>query len=865
LETANKHQAVEAEKGCVFNKIDRDMSVTDVAECKDIGSDSGAKNDQIDDTSTAVIVSLRSSLNLSNKIRQFTPVYGRRTPNNVGQWIAFSVKYLLTAMKPYTDETIPSTVLACFTDKLFTDPNTPSKRVPIINCSILRARINDQRNLTWNELDDLIQDYCEEVDRDMSKFLSDGDPPSNGEDRDHDDEPTHHDSDEEKDPPDNSRPILATNNNIHQLNSLKGADSSEAVLNVHNKRQNSTATDADLESSTMSTLTQMYNTSGGIRPFRTVYKHGMNHDTWTRYSGFYLAAIMNPYTHRAIPTTVFDFLTTANTSNNQTPVILDTTLCTKLRSKPNLTWLQFDTLVTDYCSEMDRIYKERNYTAGSSSLRVIDNTEIKCNDKIIDENLNALVTEEVECKFRLTTEFEKYMRQFPSVVKEFTDIYYDDIVTYTLASMDFWLRCRDGKFELKRPSSAPHDGGISSYTEITANALILKELGISWNAGELDDTTGSIALILKQNNIEPYAEISTHRTSYQGLTKEVSKPFRSNLYDPKSLYPKHTFQIDIDQAGLRCLLSDDCSTYNICEVEMKNPLVMDAKIAIRDVMSQLQLPEEAILSRLNGKLIECIQRHNPACCSVLVHTDIKNESEEGTATQLDTPTPDPFLTTDVNTPSEGLNTHEDIVEEFHMMNEVFEQDENTPPELLSSIMNPEYAPEDTQSVHGFCNLTPPPIRGQVNYLLRLIYRGLIHKNNSTSGEPYTFTSFQLTTATPTNNLFWMRQAVKWGPIFCTFNPYIPEPYVNMFTRGVVFTTDYTEGVNLEYFISDMDLRRHIRTHLRATQGLSWSDLDRLITNYCLVLDSEITARKKAKAINTDSFNQRNHRMNLHYE
>jgi hypothetical protein len=181
-------------------------------------------NDQIDGTSIAVIVSLRRNLNLNTKIRQFTPVYGCRTPNNVGQWIAFSVSYLLTAMEPYTDETIPNTVLSCFIDKLFTDPTRPHKRAPIIDCPILRARISNQRNLTWNELDDLIQDYCQEVDHQMKTFFSYGDPPSDREDYDHDDDPTHQDSDDENDPPDNSRKTLATHNTIYELNRLEGVE-----------------------------------------------------------------------------------------------------------------------------------------------------------------------------------------------------------------------------------------------------------------------------------------------------------------------------------------------------------------------------------------------------------------------------------------------------------------------------------------------------------------------------------------------------------------------------------------------------------------------------------------------------------------
>jgi hypothetical protein len=73
---------------------------------------------------------------------------------------------------------------------------------------------------------------------------------------------------------------------------------------------------------------------------------------------------------------------------------------------------------------------------------------------------------------------------------------------------------------------------------------------------------------------------------------------------------------------------------------MKDPLVMGPKIAIRDVMSQLQISTEAIANRLNGKLIECIQRHNPTCYRIFVHTTIGEESEEEITTQLDTPTSD---------------------------------------------------------------------------------------------------------------------------------------------------------------------------------------------------------------------------------
>ena len=96
----------------------------------------------------------------------------------------------------------------------------------------------------------------------------------------------------------------------------------------------------------------------------------------------------------------------------------------------------------------------------------------------------------------------------------FTDAYYDS-PGFDLTLKDFWLRQRDGAWELKVPGQ--HVGGTAVYTELETEPEIAAAI-----AGQLPATAGGAAAtgtatlseILAQHTIEPCATFGTVRESY---------------------------------------------------------------------------------------------------------------------------------------------------------------------------------------------------------------------------------------------------------------------------------------------------------------------------------------------------------------
>ena len=238
-------------------------------------------------------------------------------------------------------------------------------------------------------------------------------------------------------------------------------------------------------------------------------------------------------------------------------------------------------------------------------------------------NDTADTNDEVECKFYLTDDIAKTLQSYTGTSKVIIDLYYDDPLTYHISGKDNWLRKRDKGFELKRPNAKGHQGGISRYMEITSNVLILEALSIAHHNTEIDDT--QMEEILQENNIIPYAKIITHRTTY-GITMDVSQEFKRHLRDKSKSQQQHSFQIDVDRAQLECLISNQTSQYDIAEVELRKPYVMNPFKSITDVVTQLKIDPEVLKETLNGKLVECIRRHNDACYDILVANGIVKDS-----------------------------------------------------------------------------------------------------------------------------------------------------------------------------------------------------------------------------------------------
>ena len=613
------------------------------------------------------------------------------------------------------------------------------------------------------------------------------------------------------------------------------------------------------------------------------------------------------------------------------------------------------------------------------------------NNTVLDEELtDSNLHHEVECKFRLTKDIENTLANYSGITKTFEDVYYDDLTTYELAAKDFWLRRRDGKFQLKRPGSTKHDGGISSYIEVTAGNLILQDLEIMYE-GRYDEMVNTLETVLWNHDILPFAVIDTTRTSYRGLVTNVSPEYSKYLYSAKEA--QHFYTIDVDRAKLHCVISHNKSEYNICEVELQKPFCMPPVLALRDVLTQLKIPEEDVNIRLNGKVIECIQRHNLKCFRVFAHLPVGDEgqtlvlkgeeivahgdsgglNDDDVPTQIDEQVDDQEVEEEeVETLNfiEPLNSDDDFIDDFEddtssppsledvdltgwdddytgeldldedfnddsslptLVDEDYDsegdEDEHTsgatnadsrgvandstlprafvdmdltyafhkvnvgtgtvntpnvdtqenpnppsqesvdqdaePEELLmltedendhntvSSVIPPELAPViSNPAAFEYCVLQPR-IPGVHHILLQRIYKALVkHKSRES-----TLDSFKMCDAEPVNNLLWLFLAVKLGPLFSDFKPHIPAPYMNIFLIGIEYRSRQGNVVFRRRFIEDSRLRFHIYTHWNASQGLSWFDLDNLITDFCRMEDIAITNEQKAEAIAKGNFRE----------
>ena len=114
---------------------------------------------------------------------------------------------------------------------------------------------------------------------------------------------------------------------------------------------------------------------------------------------------------------------------------------------------------------------------------------------------------EVERKFRLTPKVEeKIIEEAKFVeVRKIHDIYWDTS-SWKLTLECFWLRFRDGRFELKVPM---HEDGLKlgeHFSELEDDSSIAKELGLP--------TDITLKVALETHGYSPFIEIFTTRTAY---------------------------------------------------------------------------------------------------------------------------------------------------------------------------------------------------------------------------------------------------------------------------------------------------------------------------------------------------------------
>jgi predicted adenylyl cyclase CyaB len=167
--------------------------------------------------------------------------------------------------------------------------------------------------------------------------------------------------------------------------------------------------------------------------------------------------------------------------------------------------------------------------------------------------------------------------------KEFTDVYFDT-KDLKLSLKDFWLRTRDGKWELKVPLNKDKmavDRKTDQYREIEDDKQIALELKLN-----PDDLTIS----LRDNGYEPIATIKTARESYQN----------------------GEFHLDFDETNFE---------YDTSEVELLVNDISEIPMAEQKIMN---FAETFGLSKEKGrgKLTVYLERFKPEIFELLVKAGI---------------------------------------------------------------------------------------------------------------------------------------------------------------------------------------------------------------------------------------------------
>lgn len=165
-------------------------------------------------------------------------------------------------------------------------------------------------------------------------------------------------------------------------------------------------------------------------------------------------------------------------------------------------------------------------------------------------------------------------------VKDLVDSYYDT-KDFKLTTKDWWLRNRNGKFELK-VSIQGSKGSIDQYDEIDDEKEICQYLKI--------DFGNSLLNTLARNKITPFAKIISQR-----------KKFKKGEF---------TLDFDITDFG-----------YSICEIELlvkdKSEIDYTAK-RIENFAKEINLENKPV----RGKLIEYIYRNRSEHYRALVKAGV---------------------------------------------------------------------------------------------------------------------------------------------------------------------------------------------------------------------------------------------------
>lgn len=183
---------------------------------------------------------------------------------------------------------------------------------------------------------------------------------------------------------------------------------------------------------------------------------------------------------------------------------------------------------------------------------------------------------EIEKKFLLKDGDEERLLEGAEFVSEtvMRDVYMDR-ADWSLTKNDWWLRGRNGKFELKEPM---HELGhskrdVDQYREYETDGEILAALDI--------DGDGDIDIVLTNEGFEPIVDVTTTRRKY-----------------------KHgDFTIVIDEMDFG---------YQVCEIELLVDERGDMKGATDKILEFARSRGlETGKGAVDGKVIEYMKRHRP--------------------------------------------------------------------------------------------------------------------------------------------------------------------------------------------------------------------------------------------------------------
>jgi len=194
---------------------------------------------------------------------------------------------------------------------------------------------------------------------------------------------------------------------------------------------------------------------------------------------------------------------------------------------------------------------------------------------------------EVEKKFLLTPEQEEKLIANAEFIKkqELLNSFYDD-PKYSLTKKDWWLRDRNGRFELKIPIAANRTGLTDQYEELENEEDIKKALDF------LSDSDLRKELAIR--DFSPFYSCLTIRRKYR----------------------KNGFAIDLDLTYF-----DPETTYEIAEIELlvNDKSEVDAAAAkIKEFAADHNIPYGPV----RGKIIEYLKRYRLEHYETLVDAGI---------------------------------------------------------------------------------------------------------------------------------------------------------------------------------------------------------------------------------------------------